>query len=353
MYIPVLRYRLAEKRALKTLGMNNVFSSKKIIPLLEIIQHYPTGRTPQRPKSFEQVYTEEFQGFSFPVIIDFPTYINLNANKIEERYRTFLRDTVQYVDIRINYMLRLSKLPNVIPSITYNPGTSFNPGTLLTQAAEFRKSFKIGIVCFRIFPNAADIILDELKKSVMSGDIVLLDLQGDNYRDSKLDEIYLKLYYIKKSVKCKIGLIHSAITEKFQNSTIENGTVIPRLDASLINLFKDLDFDCYSDYAGIKKDLLLESFRGFITNLYYCSSINKYVGFTAKPSKDPKDYAAVIAPSILSSSYYKSYSVQHHRSCPGCIEIADKAGNLLHPGNRSTWKSISIEHYIYSLFEML
>jgi hypothetical protein len=353
MYIPVLRYRLAERGAFKTLSKINIFLPEKVIPLIEIVQHYPTGRVPSIQKSFEQVYTEEFQGSNFPIIIDIPLYIDLSVKKIEDKYKRFLEPNKLDIDVRLNYLLKLSKLPSVIPVVSYDPEDVNTINTLSHQENILRKNFVNGRLCYRIFGSSGKEAFTILNSLIMPDDILLLDLEGNNYHSKDILDLYEKLYKLRENKKCKIGIIDAPIPNNFSSSTIANNSIINKLDNSLLLSYKTLNFDIFGDYAGVKKDSLVESHRGQITNIYYCRKINKYIGFTAKPSIDPKDYALKIAPSIFTSVYWNNYSSEHHHTCPGCVEIFDKVNNTSHPGNRSTWKSISIEHYIYSVSEGL
>lgn len=353
MYIPVLRYRLAERGAFKTLSKKNIFSSEKIVPLIEIVQHYPTGRIPSVQKSFEQVYTEEFEGNEFPIIIDIPLYVDLRVKNLEEKYKRFLEPNKLDIEVRLNYLLKLSKVKGIIPVVSYDPNIKYANDTLIFQESYLRKNFAHGKLCFRIFTNARLEILTELKCLTGPEDIVLLDLQNEDYRDDKLFNLYEQLKSLRAQNKCKIGLIYAPISGSFSSSMITEGTVISKLDNSLVKNYKELNFDAFADFAGVKKDTLVESYRGQITNIFYCSRNNSYIGFTAKPSMDPKDYAIKIAPAITKSLFWNSFTPKHHECCPGCIEIMNKVNNILHPGNRSTWKSINIEHYIYSINEIL
>lgn len=353
MYIPVLRYRLAERGAFKALSKINVFKQDKIIPLVEIVQHYPTGRVPSVQKSFEQVYTEEFQENEFPIIIDIPLYLDLSLRKIEEKYKRFLEANKLDMDVRLNYLLKLSKLPNVIPVVTYDPNTDNEINSLRYQENKLRKSFANSNLCFRIFTDASKEMLRELKNLVQPKDIVLLDLQYDYYLSNRLLKLYEELHDLKIQNKCITGLIHTPFANNFSSSTISNDTIINKLDNSLLENYKRLNFDAFGDFAGTKRDTLIESYRGQITSIFYCREYNKYIGFTARPSMNPKDYALIIAPSISKSKYWSSYDNNHQLTCPGCFEIQNKVDNINHPGNRSTWKAISIEHYVYSIGESI
>lgn len=353
MYIPILRYRLAERGAFKVLSKINIFREDKIIPLIEIVQHYPTGRIPSVQKSFEQVYTEEFGGKSFPIIIDIPLYMDLSFKKIEDKYKRFLEPSKLDINIRLNYLLKLSRLQNIIPVVTYDPNNDNITDIISYQENLLRKSFVSGRICFRIFSGAGKDVISQIENVIKAQDILLLDIQYDDYRSKKLLRLYDELHELKNQYKFKLGLIYTPIPSDFQSSTIINDSIINKLDNSLIENYKNLYFDAFGDFAGVKNNVLTESHRGQITNIFYCKENNKYIGFTAKPSMNPKDYALKIAPSIFNSQYWNTYSKEHKLTCPGCFDMVNKVNNINHPGNRSTWKAISIEHYICSISELI
>jgi hypothetical protein len=355
MYIPILRYRLGERTAFKALAEINVFHPKKVIPLIEIVQHYNSGRIPKVHKSFEAIYTEELGDYNFPILIDIPMYFDLSVKKMKDTYKNFLFMNTADINIRINNLIRLSKLKNIIPVISYNPLQSYQQGMLSFQENSLRKKFHNRSVAYRVFLNSKKnlpiVLLNELKQIIKADDIVLLDIGDEKYDSILLNNSYKMLNSLKQNLKCYTALINSPIPDKLPSASIINDTPIINLENSLAMQYKSLGFDYFADYAGIRKDNLIESFRGYVTNIFFNSKYNKYIGFSAKPSKDPKDFAMKIAPSIIHSEFWTIYSPEHHCSCPGCMLISTKVHNEAHPGNRSTWKAISIEHYIYSIYE--
>jgi hypothetical protein len=353
MYIPILRYRQSEIAAIKTMSSTNVFTTGKIMPLIEIVQLYPSGRIPKTSKTFYEVYPKELSNYKFPIIIDIPMYIDLNTPKIENKYKEFLEPINNCINTRISYLKSLSCIKNLIPTITYNPREKYISGTLTFQEKELRSTFNGNSVCFRLYNDVSDSVINELSNLIKKEDILLLDLDEKKHITADLFNIYMKINAIKNASKCKTVLVRSVITNSFKNSTIKNCSVINDFDNSFLNDYKKLGFDAFGDFSGIKKDSLTESFRGYITNIFYTNTLNRYIGFTAHPSMHPKTYSTVIAPSIISSNFWSNIDSHHKQICPGCIGIINKKDNVLHPGNRTTWKSLTIEHYIYSIYDML
>ncbi|MEJ8554247.1 beta family protein [Tepidibacter sp. Z1-5] len=364
-YMPVLRSRENEKRAFKNFFDNKIFSSNTIIPLIEIIQYSPNRKNTTDSKLpeeiFEESYVNEFKNYDFPIIVDIPMYIDLNSN-IKQKYKDFLSEMLSNSNKktpskRLIYFNKLSKLKNIIPVVSYNPNAPYPLKTISTQEKYLRTNFNK--IAFRVFVNINTIthILNEVEQSITSEDILILDLQDDDYKETKFNTLFQKIEDIKTSKKCKTIILNTPITEDIikKNKNVQNDCPINAIDNSIVFSYKSFGFDAFGDYAGIKKYLGPDNngnnYNPPVTyNIFYAYHQNKYIKFKSQTINASKP---VVAPSITKSKCWNMYGHTHHKNCPGCIEINNKSIDTSKPGNWGTWQAINIQHYIYTMNDFL
>lgn len=334
-------------------ALNTVALSDKTLPLLELIQHNPTGRTLSTPTPFENIFKKNLKNIKFPLMVDIPMYINLSVTKLKKNIRDFLNPIYLNQNLRIDHYNLLSGISSIIPVISYKPTTPYIPNFITYQENNLRTNFPI--LAFRVFCNSNIYsILTEISSIIKNTDYLILDLESNDYKDSSITPLYATIENYKKKLGFKSIILHTPIPNSVSNTSITNSVKVPGTDNSLLKQFStSFKFDAIGDYAGIKKDDLVEGFMGYIATIFYKYSTNDYIGYTANPSKNPNTYKTVIAPDIIGSHCWSSYSSNHHKNCKGCTHIDQINSGLTTSGSRTTWKTICIQHYIYTMEEFL
>lgn len=339
-YVPVLRYRREERGALRSLKI-----SDKTIPLIEIMKE-KAGQ--YKKGSFEETYLRDFQQYQYPFMVDFPTYFHI-VNSTTQNIREFLLKLKQKPSERILYFEKLSKNKNLIPVISYNTEVPYLNGTYINDASLLKNSFDK--VAFRIFQNQDfDYVLNDIKESIKECDILIYDIDDAPHTQSFLVNRYKEINDLKKSVGFKSVLIRSAISKNIVFNRLEDGMPVLNADNSLLNSYAQYGFDSFGDFAGIRKDTSItnggpeDPSPGF---LFYSWHINSYIGYKGRVA-DWKEFTNHIKPSVMHSSYWANYNNHHHDNCPGCLNVINDPGN-----SAGNWKRYTIQHYIYTIQELL
>jgi hypothetical protein len=206
-------------------------------------------------------------------------------------------------------------------------------------------------VAFRIF-NTKDFttILKDTEKIARADDILIFDLKNDSHKNAKFKSQMLLINKLKSNIGLTTVILRSAITPKIIFKRMNDGHIVSDADNSLLSYYKNLGFDAFGDYAGIRKDSTISKggsstpSPGFI---FYSWHINSYLGYKGR-IPDYQEFIDHIKPNVIKSNYWFKYTSRHRDNCPGCIEIS--SSNSTYSWD---WKRYSIQHYLYTMEENL
>ncbi len=332
-YVSVLRYRQAERNALKS-----VAPISKNLPLLEVVAN----------RQIDQVLSD-LPVLKSTVMIDLPTYLPVTT-RTEQSIGAFLQEIQVNPESRLAYYQRLQD-SRVIPVVTYNPQLSTYSGNIQLEAWRLRDLFPR--LAFRIFVQHALIAINEIKQVIKGGDIVVMDIDEAPHTQPYLKStVYPQVVALKTQVNCDLVLVRSAIPASTKNTGLTNNAVVAQADNSLLSDFQNYNFGAFGDFAGIKKTDLSEGGTISPGVIFYSWKGNNYYGFNSSV-KSVEQFARTIAPNIVQSQPWISLSATHRNTCPGCLRIAGVATGSTPSGNQATWKQISCAHYLYTMEESL
>lgn len=341
-YIPIFRSRQQELLVLKEFDFG-----KKIFPLLEIIKEKDRINN---TKNSIQIYLDVIGEIkSDKVFIDLPTYLKETTSTQKEVLR-FLRGTIDYVDKRIEFFKSLNpkkeKIIPVLSSLFLRTG-EIGHNDLTQQYIALKDDFDL--FAFRIYLQSFDNDLKELQsiydpeEHIIIYDIDQTDLTSPLIR-KQMNEI--------KSFKPRV-LVRSAINEDIQNNKLETGKVVTEANNSLVELYKQLKFNVFGDYAGIKKDVL--SSGGTISPgfLFYDPYDNFFYGFKGE-RKLLSEFETTIVPGVLNSESFKKLLEEYpvfieNNHGIKILKSIDDVDSQESGQSQSKFKKIAMLHYLHCI----
>jgi len=343
-YVPVLRYRSQERKAL-----NNNSISNKILPLIEVVSEKPTKKS--RNTSLDKLI-QDINKSNIKVMLDFPMYLKLKKNtdkNVIDFIQPILVDQQKRIDLLTSTNLVKNK-NQIIPVVTYNPNIPFLKNYLSKQETNLRPIYNQ--IAFRIYPQHFIMAFNEIKDLVKTDDIILLDLDELSHKDENNKQLYKIINMLCKSVRCHSVIIRSAIPKKLSNVQLKTHAIVAEADNSLLRDYKKLGFSAFGDYCGVKKDELKTG--GIISPGYlmYSWLENSYYGFKGIV-KDASSFENILVPSIISSKAWNSFSVIHQTNCTGCNTISNISKKLKKGKSQPEWKGFACAHYLYTMEEFL
>lgn len=342
-YVPVMRYRGVERSSIKEVDFPD-----KFMPLLEIVKEKAQGKM---GGNFEETYKRDFENISIPFMVDFPLYFNVTASTVPN-IRKFLRPVQLDHNLLIEYYKRLTNIDNLIPTISYDPRKSFKEEIFKKKIDELKKNFNR--LAFRIYNTHFKKSLEIIKKNIKKNDILIFDIDTATYNNLALKPKYEDINKAKKENNCITVLLRSSIPETVTNTGLKDDEPVLEIDNSLLNHYKDYEFDAFGDYAGIKKDTSITKGGQPSPGLkYYYWPDNCFIGFGHR-YQDLEEFKNYILPNLIDSKSWKFYNENHENNCPGC-----KTLKSFHDGtdtkykSQAKWKGIAQKHYLYTLKEFL
>jgi hypothetical protein len=274
--------------------------------------------------------------------------MNVNSGT-RDNVKQFLSKFKQNPQLKIDYYNQLRINQNITPVISYDPKAAYSSGTLVKNYMELRKYFNR--VAFRIF-NTKDLttILRDIEKIAKADDILIFDIKSDSHKDVKLKAQMLLINKLKSNIGLTTVILRSAITPNIIFKRMNDGHIVNEADNSLLSDYKNLGFDAFGDYAGIRKDSTISKggsstpSPGFI---FYSWHINSYLGYKGR-IPDYQEFIDHIKPNVIKSNYWLKYTSKHRDNCPGCIAVTTSNSKYAWD-----WKRYSIQHYLYTMEENL
>lgn len=347
MYVPILKNRTVEMSVLSQLAEIGVFNNMTVFPLVELIQE--KTRSNNKNTILEDLAELLNATPEMSLMIDF--FKSTKLNSTTEAVRKYVTLSTRQVDFCINEILTLSAFSErVIPVISYL-SDNISLSRITYEVNEYRKVFPH--IAFRVKVQDFEHVFSHIEELLVEKDIVLLDIESSSHMNPVFKKIYKRIYDSKKRLDFISVVVNANRPESLTNKSLSDGEPIPQIDNSLKEIYSTNimnKFDGFGDYACIVASL--PSTGGAISpaGIYYSNDNNFFVAYRGRTAQlsEFKDY---IAPSIISSEYWREYSIEHHSNCPGCQEILSIINNKKSGKNQGQWKMITMLHYIYTMFE--
>lgn len=356
-YIPVFRLRQQEKKVLITFNFGS-----DIYPYVEIFKHFEqkprapkTGSKAKPPKQFHEIHLPTLQQIkSDKVFVDLPIQLKV-SNKMKREVIEFLRGVVGNRDVRTMHLLSLKRISEkIIPVIsTYSQRTG-EPNSIKLQQADLRPSFHT--LAFRTSGITFTNDMIQINTVIQPQDYLIIDLEERCLGNTDdMDAIQFMLDYVKIFSGCHVVLMNSPIDHKITNTGLDHGRKIERVDNSLMEKFEAFGADSFSDYAGIKRDVV-ESGGGISPGfIYYDAVENAFYGFKGLKKNEPDldDFREIIVRDVLTSdptARMKRSTLEYLcRDNIGWKMIEDMWDQIEPWNSQAKFKRIAMEHYLYCI----
>lgn len=364
-YMPILRLRQWELAVLK-----NFYFGKQMFPCVEIVREkesndLPLKKTTQKAKvpAKKTLSFEEYHGpilwkiHSEKVFVDLPTHMKPEKGMYKDVVK-FIKTVTTVRKQKTAYLIKLKNYSQkIIPVISTYSQITGEPNSIKLQEADLRVHFNT--LAFRTFPLTFENDLKQIESVAQSQDFLIVDL-GDYIADPTNDDIIPIVEKLKNFNKCHITIVRSAMDHDLTNVGLEPGVKVFEADNRVLTTYKDLSGNSFGDYAGIKKDKVLEG-RGISPGFVIFNPLeNEFYGFRGavdekgKSKQQLEDFADIIIPSVM--------------ACPIIDMMQQSLLPFLGPNNRGwlilekmykkidkgtqspgKFKFISMEHYLHCI----
>jgi len=358
-YVPIFRGRQQEFYVLKSFDFG-----ENIYPCLEIIKELDRMPPKQKgmgssikrreDKTFEKVYLPLIREIkSEKVFVDLPIHLK-ESRKMKLPTFSFLRTVVGDRLKRTEYIKKLEPLASkVIPVISTYFGRSSERGSILLQEKDLRPHFKS--LAFRTFPDGfISRDLEQIKKVITIDDYLIMDW-GETELDIT-DEDQIEIVEQLRRLLCTVIIHRNSISNELTNVGLEHNEKVDCIDNGLLEKYKDFGGDCFSDYAGIKKDEVNDGGTVSPGFIYYDAVRNEFYGFKGIYQR-PETYETIMIPDIVNSAptqRMKKSKLDYLGLRNVGWKILDRIHNRQEPGQSAAkFKRIGMEHYLHCLREKI
>ena len=340
-----MKNRTVEVGVLQKLSELHVFDGN-ITPLIEVIQEKTRSNN---KNSFLQDLLSILQNSpSMKVMVDF--YKTTKLRNTTDPIREYVTMTVRNPDFSLSQLLQLQDCADrVIPVVSYLPdGVVLDRITY--EEAKLRQLFPR--LAFRIRIQEFDAVFSHVETLVKPSDYIILDIESASHTNPVFRKVYRRIDSSKKKYSFVSVIVNAHRPENLANVEMEDGSPIADIDNSLMELYSSdyMRFSGFGDYACISA--ALPSTGGTISpvGIYYSLEDNYFIAYRGRAPL-LSEFPDHITPRIIQSEYWKEFSEEHHRHCPGCSEIQDIYLGRSSGKNQAQWKRITMLHYIYTMYE--
>jgi len=357
-YVPVFRGLQEEIKVLKSFNFKD-----RVYPCIEIVKELDrlpqTSKKPKAnsngnektPKTFEDVYIPLIRNIKAQkVIIDLPIQVKEHSSMKRETI-LFLKGVVANREKRTEYLKKLSPLRNkVIPVISSYYSRTNERNSILRQFEDLKNHFDS--LAFRTSSASYDSFsrdITQIESVISPKDYLIVD-----WEDNEMEVCDDNSDIVEKlgTLNCTTIIHKNSISKLVTNSGLDHGKIVTGADNGLLDTYRDLGADCFSDYCGIKKHNLGKGGSispGFI---YYDAVRNKFYGFKSE-LKELGEFSKTIVPAILSSAATRRMNEDEldflSQENIGW-KIVNNIKNNLEPGaSAAKFKRIGMEHYLHCL----
>lgn len=347
MYIPVMKNRTVEVGVLQQLSAMHVFDGN-IIPLVELIQE--KTRSNNKNTFIQDLCEILADAPDMHLMVDF--YKSTKLRNTTDAIREYVTMSVRLPDFCVNELIPLAQYRDrVVPVVSYL-SESISLDRINFEATQFRNTFPR--LAFRVKVQEFEHVFSCVEQLMSSDDYLILDIESASHMNPVFKKIYKRIADSKKKLGFTSIIVNAHRPENLTNKEMLDGEPIADIDNSLKELYSSSymnRFDGFGDYACISA--ALPSTGGAISpvGIYYSNENNFFVSYRGR-APQLSEFPMYIAPRITSSEYWFEFGEEHHKTCPGCLEINAVVTGAKSGRNQAQWKMITMLHYIYTMFEV-
>lgn len=333
-YFPILKNRQIETKILKSILSSNEY--EYVFPIIEMIKWKSMSN-----KTID--FIEEIELIN-PIN---EYFIDIVRAPSKSTYGSIIVEYLLDVSKKKNYAMLFMKIVNTkkgIPLISLSHDFYFSNDDLkkLFEHLEKKpKAIRLHLDYYHYFDFS---ILDSFSKR----DYFFFDIGEQDINSSTLRVLYKTVTRYKRNTN--VVILNSPRPE-FPNLEIIDNEIIMKINNSAFEDFSARNFDGFGDYASSTG--VMPTTGGAISPaaVFYHLKENVFYGFRGGRDLDQFNYH--IIPSIMESSAWICLSTEHIDNCPGCKMILDIRNGVENGRSQGKWKGISMDHYIYSINEVI
>ncbi|MBI1769531.1 MAG: hypothetical protein HYR67_14280 [Bacteroidetes bacterium] len=341
-YVPIFRGRKEELKVIQSFDFGD-----HIYPCLEIIKN--SGK-----KTFSDNYLHVIGRIKAKkILVDLPLYLNQGVKRKEDttKFLTFIRSRENRTALIKSLNLLADRIIPVISSYAHISG---EPQSVIKQSNDLRPKFPV--LAFRTFLNSFNQDKDQILSCIQPSDYLIMD-----WEDHELDETDLDMTDIVNALanfKCTVIINRNPFPKDFKNTSIVHGEKLKEINNDHTEVFRKFGGNCFSDFAGIKKDDISEGGTispGFI---YYDAVNNEFYGYRYKNGSHKKgerrpelsEFETRIVPDIIKSDATERMQgdVRNYLDSTndGWNSLNKINSHELSGRNQALFKWIGMQHYI-------
>lgn len=344
-YIPLLKYRPVELSALGDLAANGRLSTKKVFPLIEVIQEKTRSNSKKEFDQDIEGLTKECGNQLFVEIIKETPRSSTTRSVID-----FLMRTSNSENYALSQIERLSKLEEKII-----PVVSGNRKAIDVQRFEREAIFcheRWAILGYRVAATNWDDLKETIDKYMQAGEYLLLDVEGADPTNPILNLIYDEASALCDSRYSNLIIVNDPRPQSLKNIDLVNNRPIFEINNVLATAFSTMgEAVGFGDYAGVTS--AFPSTGGAISPgavFYAGRKLNLFVGYRGL-TRDICEFNR-IAEEIVASQYWEKLGKEHISNCPACKKI-EEFSTTSNGRNQALWKRLLIVHYICAIEESI
>lgn len=323
--------------------------SSNVIPFIQLVKDKKSKRTANSilDDYEELIKTKNHNTF----IVTVPRNLNLTKS-LKPTIERFFINVIDNSEYHPNVLNRFAKYENVIPTIEVNID-DYKFGDL--KKLKEKVLSKNDIYCYKVESKKLKPIKDELEKLITKSDILIYDFHNNDLFKSSVK----KERAVISKMKEKIGFKTIALKQIYSNLTffkLPNGLIKEDTDAyDCIDLdfyedFKELDFDYFGDWAGVRNNPIYKggrSYPGYITIEMDSFNHHGFRGIELQTSS----FGSVLLPEYLKSDHWNKILTNDHKTeCFGCSLIKEfNSNDDVNPNDAIKWKTVTISHFINTM----
>ena len=335
MYIPVLKNRQFENKFIRE---QQEYFDERITPLIEVL-NLKIGRTPMKVEDMLSTYDSYF---SSDYLVDFFTFVDGEYTKFDPSQVPFYfehrNDTIKEYQQLLTTVCQ-SKFG--VPVISIKKGRDFLLNSLSIKALIENLQFQTPKIAVRIQSGLLQNFFKDIDIILREEDILIYDINEDSIQSKFFDRKLLAT----KSKQYKSIVLHSPRSSKINNGSYLDGIYTGLIDNSIKTEYKNLGFDGFADYAGLKNVLPTtgSNGKGAALGLFYDSSKNQF--FSIMNSDTDQGTSGHIY--VLTQAFEEhKQKLNPNDDCPAFEYMDQNLYSRGKPGQWGQWKYITLLRYV-------
>ena len=322
----------------KFMKEQNHYFCKELIPLIEIVNTKIGARLANVDELLEE-YDDMIQSH---YLVDFFTFDSKEYKKYDPKQVVFSLDHRDDTLDDYNFLLEKTiKSRYAIPVISIKHCRNFLLNSLAIQKLIIRLQNITPKIAVRIQSNLLEKFFMDINPLLRENDLLIYDINEESIHSKFFDRKLLKI----RTGKYKTIVLSSPRPQDINNGSYIDGDYTGLIDNSIRNDYRELGFDGFADYAGLKNTLPTGggNGQGAALGLFYVNEQNQFFSIMNSDTKQgTRGHEYVVKKAFCN---YKTL-LDPKSECPAFEYMYVKLHSRGNPGSWGLWKYITILRYI-------